>query len=487
MSPPDALTAEVMRAPEGPQIGAFFDFDGTVIDGYSASAFYRHRLRHGQIGPEELGRTLLVGLRGDLDGDRFAELMRIAALAWRDRSVNELDELGERLFRERLAGSIYPEAWALVQAHHRRGHTVVLASSATRFQAGPAARELEVDHLLCTGLESDGGVLTGRIEGPSMWGRGKAEAIRRLAAEEDVDLDASFAYSNGFEDLPFLEAVGRPRPLNPDGRLADEAARRGWPARRFRGRGRPGPVDVGRTVAAYGGMFASFGVGLGIGLVNRSRRQAVDLSFSLFGDVTCALAGVELDVQGEAHIWSHRPCVFLINHQSAMDVPVMAKLLRRDYTGVVKKEAERSTVGPMFRLAGVAFVDRADTAQAKEQLSSATEKLREGISLAVAPEGHRSSTPRLGPFKKGAFHVAMQAGVPVVPVVLRNTGEAQASGGVIMRPARVDIFVHPPVDTADWTVRALDKRVAEVRDLYVDTLANWPSRVAGRLNRGATT
>jgi 1-acyl-sn-glycerol-3-phosphate acyltransferase len=105
-------------------------------------------------------------------------------------------------------------------------------------------------------------------------------------------------------------------------------------------------------------------------------------------------------------------------------VLILAKLLRSGFTAVAKKEAASVPgFGLAFQLAGVAFIDRADTAAAKAALEPAVQQLREGVSLVVAPEGTRSATPALGRFKKGAFHVAMQAGVPVVPIVIRNAGE----------------------------------------------------------------
>src|SRR5207244_4359722 len=114
--------------------------------------------------------------------------------------------------------------------------------------------------------------------GPLLWGSGKAEAVRAFAAEQGVDLARSYAYSNGDEDLPFLEAVGHPRPVNPEGKLAHVAAERGWPARTFPSRGRPGLLTMARTAALYGGMFAGIGAGVAVGLVNRSRRQAIDVA-----------------------------------------------------------------------------------------------------------------------------------------------------------------------------------------------------------------
>ena len=478
----DALTGPILRGPAGPEIGAFFDFDGTLIHGFSAGAFYRDRFRRLDIGPTEAARTLLLGLRGVTGDDAFERFMAVALQAFAGRSEDEMEELGERLFVQEIAGSIYPEAWSLVQAHRLMGHTVVLASSATRFQAGPLARELDIEHVLTSPLESEDGILTGRAGGPLLWGSGKAEAVRAFAAEHGVDLARSYAYSNGDEDLPFLEAVGHPRPVNPEGKLARVAAERGWPARTFPSRGRPGLLTMARTAALYGGMFAGIGAGVAVGLVNRSRRQAIDVAAALTGDLGLALAGVDVRLKGAEHLWSARPAVFIFNHQSQLDMPLMCKLLHGGFTGVAKAELRRTPVwGQLFALGGVAFVDRGDTAQAKQALEPAVQKLREGVSLVIAPEGTRSNTPRLGRFKKGAFHVAMQAEVPIVAIVIRNAGAAMWRGSRTVRPTTVDVCAHPPIDVSDWTVAELDDRVAEVRRLYLDTLARWPGSPAARL------
>jgi putative phosphoserine phosphatase / 1-acylglycerol-3-phosphate O-acyltransferase len=102
------------------------------------------------------------------------------------------------------------------------------------------------------------------------------------------------------------------------------------------------------------------------------------------------------------------------------------------------------------------------------------ETLRGGLSVAVAPEGTRSYTPEVGPFKKGAFHIAMQAGVPVIPVVIRNAGEICRRNAMVARPGTVDVAILDPIDVSAWDPGDLDDKVAEVRRLFVDTLLNWP-------------
>ena len=294
----DELIAGVEAAPRGPRVGAFFDFDGTVISGYSAAAFQQDRLQRGQMSPLELGRSLLAGLDMKVRGAGVSSLMRIAARSWAGHAEDELEQVGERLFAKRIAGMVYPEVRALVQAHRRRGHTVVLATSATRFQAEPVARDLEVDHLLCTRLEVAGGILTGEVLEPVLWGEAKAQAVRELAARRGIDLRRSHGYANGGEDVAFLEVVGHPRPLNPDAGLAAHAKERGWPSTRFSSRGRPGVGSVLRTGAAIGALSGAAALGLGVGLVNGRRRDASNLAASLGGDLALAVAGVRLNVTG---------------------------------------------------------------------------------------------------------------------------------------------------------------------------------------------
>lgn len=475
----------IAAAPPGPQVAAFLDYDGTLIGGYSANAFYRHRIRHREIGPLELAKTLLASAHGIHETQDFERFLELALGAWEGRPEEELEQLGEQLFKHDIASRLRIETWELANAHRERGHRIVLASSATRFQVEPMARELGADDVLFTPVEVVDGVLTGRTAGATLWGPAKAKAIRVLAAEHEIDLEASFAYSDGNEDIPFLEAVGNPVCVEPADRLRVEAAERGWPVLRCASRGgRPGIVDVARTAGFYGAMAGAAWAGVGLGLLNRSRETLVEITGTVGSDVGLAVAGVHLKVIGAEYLQSARPCVFVFNHQSKLDPILLMKLLRGGFTGVAKKEAANVPgFGQFFRLAGVAFIDRSDSSKAREALDPAVRKLRdEGISLILAPEGTRSATPRLGPFKKGAFHIAMQAGVPMVPIVMRNVGEVMWRGSQTISPGTVDVAVLAPVDTSGWRRTTLDKHVAQVRGMFLETLADWPAQAPHERN-----
>ncbi len=193
-----------------------------------------------------------------------------------------------------------------------------------------------------------------------------------------------------------------------------------------------------------------------------------------------AITGIDVEVQGEHHLWAHRPSVFLFNHQSIADGYVLLRLLRRGFTGVAKKEvASMPFLGQILRGLDFAFIDRSNTRSATEAMQPAVDRLRLGMSIVIAPEGTRSLTPRLGRFKKGAFHIAMQAGAPVVPVVIRNTYEVMTRGSLLFRPGTVQVRVLPPIDVTQWKVEDLDRHVADVRALFERTLEDWPAAGCG--------
>ena len=470
-SRPPHLKRVLEEGPAGPRVGAFFDLDGTLIAGFSAVAFLRDRMRTGQVGATEAVDTILSMARFQLGQVGFSGLIGATARWLGGVPEADLEALAERIFTSDLAAAIYPEARALVQAHRRRGHTLALVSSATRYQVEPVARALGIPHVLCTQLEVTDGHLTGRHIRPTCWGEGKAIAARGLAAQEGLELDASWFYTDSADDLPLLDVVGHPCPTHPDRRLAAIAQRRGWPAVRFTSRGLPGAGAVLRTVLAAGSIVPGLLAGVVPGVLNRSRRTAVNVTVTAWGELGTALAGIELLVRGEEHLWSHRPAVFIFNHQSAIDMLLLCKLLRRDIVGVAKREARRNPLfGPIMAFADTVFIDRFDRQRAIAALAPAVETLRAGTSIVIAPEGTRSLTPRPGAFKKGAFHIAMAAGAPIVPIVFRNALDALPKHGLVIRPATVEVVVHPPIPTDGWDADELDGHIQAVRQLFLETV-----------------
>jgi putative phosphoserine phosphatase/1-acylglycerol-3-phosphate O-acyltransferase len=478
----DELIERIKMEPGGPKVTAFFDFDGTLIQGYSAGALLAHRARNFELGPDEFVRTMLAALGGPLDEAGFKDLLSQGIRSWVGRTDDELMELGEQLFVQEIAGALFHGAWRIVRAHQNQGHTVVIATSATRMQVQPMARELGIEHVLCTELETEHGVLTGGIAGRPPWGEGKLAAVKEFASSKRIPLKNCHAYANGDEDVPFLNSVGFPHPVNPGSVLARHAQERGWEALRFRSkRSQFHPMALARTTTLFGSFAAAVGVGAVAGVLTYDRRGGMDLATSLFGRAAGQFGNIKIEVTGRQHT-AGRPAVFFINHQSTLiDALVTSNVVQRGFTVVAKAEVKQIPVlGQLLSMADIAFVDRSNTSKAISAMQPAVDKLRAGVSIVLAPEGTRSLSPRVGVFKKGGFHLARDAGVPIVPIVIRNAGEIMWRNARVVQEGTIEVVVHEPLPTANWTKADLDEWVPRMRDLYVDTLDDWPGTDAAK-------
>ncbi|MEQ8207398.1 MAG: HAD family hydrolase, partial [Woeseia sp.] len=291
------ITREVEHSAQGPGSIAFFDFDGTLIFGFSIASVFRERLISGKLTPRDAIAQFFGMVTHGINGSDYAQLLRDAGRTLAGVSEQEFIELGETVFRKYLAGSVYPESRALLRAHQSRGHTVAVLSSATPYQIEPAARELGIGHVLCNHFEVEDGVFTGEIREPVVFAKGKLDAARAFATERGVDLADCWFYSDGLEDLPLLEAVGKPRPLNPDTTLREIARRRDWPIRDFTSRGLPGFKEVVRTGLAYGAFLSAALQIVPTWILNQSRRDAVNLAVTTWGEFGSALAGVDIRIR----------------------------------------------------------------------------------------------------------------------------------------------------------------------------------------------
>lgn len=468
--------AEVMASPPGPQVGAFFDLDGTLVAGFTAVILTRERFRSRDMGIGELIGMISAGLNHQLGRLEFEELINKASSALVGRPLSDVQAIGERLFVQKIAERIYPEMRELVQAHMDRGHTVVLSSSALTIQVEPVARFLGIQNTLTNRFEvDDNETLTGKILKPILWGPGKANAVQKFAAENDIDLKHSYFYADGNEDVALMYLVGNPRPTNPEGKMAAVARRRGWPILQFSSRGGDGIMGQVRTLLGISSLLPAASGAIGWGLLTLSRRRGVNFFTTAFPQMLLAANGVRVNVLGRENLTKKRPAIFIFNHRNNFDPIITASLLKDNWTGVGKKELENDpVVGTLGKLVDTIFIDRDDPKAAIESLHHAEDLIESGLSVMIAPEGTRHDTRTVGPFKKGPFRMAMAAGVPIVPIVIRNAEVIAPRDSQTMNPGTVDLVVYPPLSVEGWTSDNLADRIAEVRQLYLDTLKNWP-------------
>jgi putative phosphoserine phosphatase/1-acylglycerol-3-phosphate O-acyltransferase len=158
--------AEVESSPAGPKVGAFFDVDGTLVAGFTGVLLTQDTFRRREIGIGEFLGVVQSALNHQLGRADFEDLVHKGAGMLRGRSLSDLDEIGERLFVQKVVSRIYPEMREIVRAHMARGHTVVLSSSALTIQVEPVARFLGIANILSNRFETDDeGLLTGRYCG----------------------------------------------------------------------------------------------------------------------------------------------------------------------------------------------------------------------------------------------------------------------------------------------------------------------------------
>ncbi|HEX5862327.1 MAG TPA: HAD-IB family hydrolase [Nocardioides sp.] len=261
-----AAAAEVETAldtPADPVSAAFFDVDNTVMQGASifhlARGLHRRKFFTTRDILAAAWKQAYFRIVGVEDPDHVAGA-RSSALAFiAGRTVNELEELGEAIFDEAMAHRIWPGTRALAQLHLDQGQRVWLVTAAPVEIASIIARRLGLTGAMGTVAEHVDGVYTGKLVGDLLHGPAKGEAIKALAARENLELSKCSAYSDSYNDLPMLLLVGDPCAINPDARLRAKAREMGWRVRDYRtGRkaARAG-VAVGAVVGAVGGTIAA--------------------------------------------------------------------------------------------------------------------------------------------------------------------------------------------------------------------------------------
>ncbi len=208
-------------------------------------------------------------------------------------------------------------------------------------------------------------------------------------------------------------------------------------------------------------MVTYFLVSLPVMVLTRSGELPIWLGRRAWGPGGLWLAGARTRLEPLPPL-PDGPLIFASNHESALDIWVLFKVLPRSFRFVAKQELFRLPVfGWYLSMGGHIAVDRANRARAVQSLRAAGAAVRAGTSLVVFPEGTRSKDGRILPFKKGPFVVAAEAGVPVVPVAISGSGRVTPKAAIAVVPGTIRIAVGEPVDP-----RALpdkDALLAEIR------------------------
>lgn len=237
---------------------AFFDLDKTLMAGSSGMQFARVAAKQGIVGRRQVARWgvehLRYRLRGTTD-ERTAEVLKVARELIRGVPARTVARMGPDVMAAILP-RVFPQMLEEVYAHQDAGRPTFIVSAAGNEVVESLAAVLGMDGGIGTSYEIDAeGNFTGRLDGPFVYGPGKVEAMQSFAERHDIDLDASYAYSDSLSDLPMLRVVGNPVAVNPDPPLNEIAREEGWQTMRFERLGRrlvALTVTLLATVAGFG-------------------------------------------------------------------------------------------------------------------------------------------------------------------------------------------------------------------------------------------
>jgi 1-acyl-sn-glycerol-3-phosphate acyltransferase len=188
-----------------------------------------------------------------------------------------------------------------------------------------------------------------------------------------------------------------------------------------------------------------------------------------------SLAGIRFKVAGRENVPQGRAAVYCANHQSNVDPPVLYRAVHPRLHVLYKQEIDRiPLLARAFRMAGFIPIDRHNKESALRSIEAGASSLRSGHSFLIFPEGTRSKTDQLLPFKKGGFRMAIKAGAPIVPVAISGGRAAMVRGSFIIRPVTLTIRVGRPVETRAVDVEARDVLIERVRHEIATLLAQGP-------------
>lgn len=165
-----------------------------------------------------------------------------------------------------------------------------------------------------------------------------------------------------------------------------------------------------------------------------------------------------------------KPVIFIFNHCSTLDIPAVLMLALERFRIVIKWELQYI---PFFfiigRLTGQVFIKRSDKQHAIATLQKTYDRLRKNnLNLILAPEGSRKHQGKIGPFKKGAFRMAIDLGYPIVPIYFDGNDRLSMGGSLMAKQGEITATIHPQIDTSSWKIDTIEEHIEEVRNMYLD-------------------
>lgn len=206
-------------------------------------------------------------------------------------------------------------------------------------------------------------------------------------------------------------------------------------------------------------------------LLDSSGDRVLDLARAWSGWVT-SFAGVKIVVENRATLSPEQPYVFMANHASSLDIWAAFVAIPRRVRMIAKKQLARIPLFGWAMWAGrFIFIDRQNAVAARRSIDEAGRRIHDGESVLIFPEGTRTRDGSLAPFKKGGFHLAIKAGVPIVPVALCGTRELMPRGSLFLYAGTIKVIIGEPIQTQGLSEEARASLAEDVRGIVERMLA----------------
>ncbi|MBT8331587.1 MAG: 1-acyl-sn-glycerol-3-phosphate acyltransferase [Deltaproteobacteria bacterium] len=189
----------------------------------------------------------------------------------------------------------------------------------------------------------------------------------------------------------------------------------------------------------------------------------------LWGRSILVVSRIKVTVEGLSSIDQQRPYIYMPNHQSNFDIPVLLGHLAVQFRWLAKIELFKIPIfGHAMRKAGYISIDRNNRESAIQSLEVAAEKIKNGVSVLIFPEGTRSRNGKIQPFKKGGFVMAIDSGVPIVPVIISGARSIMTKGQFRVNPGRIRMSIQQPIDTTIYSRDTKEALMQHVRGVIRD-------------------
>ncbi len=219
-------------------------------------------------------------------------------------------------------------------------------------------------------------------------------------------------------------------------------------------------------------------LGIFYGLVLRKSSRQIQALPRMWGKIICRVSNVAVQVKGGEKLDPSKPYIFAANHQSQFDIFALQGYFGHDFRWLAKKELFTVPVfGKAMQFAGYISVDRTHSRQAVKSLDHAAQRIADGTSVVIFPEGTRSKDGTLQPFKSGAMILAIKSGVPLVPVAISGTHEILPKGKLLAKSGKVMIQVGDPFETKGYGTKQKKELAGRLRQEIVKLMGKDPSNL----------